>query len=758
MFRRVITIASALMLNSPNNSIFVPVTEHGEFIAAGSPLRLWLIGGLFTVAAVAVIARLAWVQTQLPADYLTSLTATTVEEELIPARDGRILAGSTVLAANREQSVVQLHYRWLQKNADPGWMKLQIRQRLSREERRDTALLGKTGQQIRAERDAMLQAVGDATKTSITEMTGRCERIEQRIQRISDSVNRRLQGSDPSMAEEEEETPGFLLRWASSIREKLTTPPQREDSTRIPVKEQESWHTVLDEVSDDAAAQIREHPEMFPGVRIVAEMRRTYPAHDLAAHLVGARTKPTDADRFGQEGVAISKDAVRIGRFGVEKSYSHRLSGVPGVQQTVRDRRQRVVSSEVTRKPVSGRDVVLTIDVELQTLAEQLLAESLGDAERTLLVPTVTEESIQPVESELLSPPEPAHIPVGGSVVIMEADSGRIAVAASAPDFDLSMFTDGSESQWKAVNGDTRQPFVSRCTSMALPPGSTFKIVTAIAGLQTGALTPEMPFECRGYLSNPDEHRCLIYRLYGRGHDTVNLRSAMAQSCNVYFFDAARRIGIGPLVQWTDRLGFGQETGIDLPFEKPGTVPSAGSASAGTSSDAVRRRFEREALGLAIGQSRLTVTPVQMARLLAFVSNGGWLVTPHVVSDEGTARQASDVDDSPFRTGRHRIPGVTEETLAAVRGGLLAAVEEPTGTGFKTVRVPGVTIAGKTGTAETSPGKPDHAWFVGYVPADKPRYVVVVVLEHGGSGGKVAGPVARELVKSMLQRGLIFAH
>ena len=742
------------MLNAPHNTVFAPAHERNELIAAGSSLRLWLIGGLFTGAAVVVMSRLAWVQTQLPADYLASLTVTTIEEELIPARDGRILADSTVLAADREQYVVQLHYRWLQKNTDPGWLKLQIRQRLSREERRDTTLLEKTEQQIRTEREASLQAVADATNTSLSEIIARCERIEQRIQRISDVVNRRLQGSSP-ITEEEQETPGFLLRWASTLRETLTTTPQREDSIHVAVKEEESWHTVLDEVSEVAAAQIREHPERFPGVRIVTEMRRTYPAHDLAAHLVGARTKPTDADRSGQEGVTVSKDTVRIGRFGVEKSYGHRLSGVPGVRQTVRDRRQRIVSSEVTRKPVSGRDVVLTIDVELQSLAEQLLAESLGDAERTLLVPAVTEESIESVESEVLSPPEPAHIPVGGSVVIMEADSGRIAAAASAPDFDLSMFTDGSESQWKAVNGDTRQPFVSRCTSMALPPGSTFKIVTAIAGLQTGALTPEMPFECRGFLSNPDEHRCLIYRLYGRGHDTVNLRSAMAQSCNVYFFDAARRIGIGPLVQWTDRLGFGQETGIDLPFEQSGTVPSAGSASSGPASDAARRRFERESLGLGIGQSRLTVTPIQMARLLACVANGGWLVTPHVVSDEGTARQASEIDDSPFRTGRHRVAGVTADTLTAIREGLLATVEEPMGTGFKTVRVPGVTIAGKTGTAETAPGKPDHAWFVGYVPADKPKYVVVVVLEHGGSGSRAAGPIAKELVKSLLQRGLI---
>ena len=149
------------MLNSLQNSVFdADETASTELVASESSLRLYAIGLLFLAAVILIVARVYWVQTQLPADYLTLLTATMVEEELIPARDGRILAGSTVLAANREQYVVQLHYRWLQKNADPGWMKLQIRQRLSREERRDTALLGKAGQQIRAERDAMLQADG----------------------------------------------------------------------------------------------------------------------------------------------------------------------------------------------------------------------------------------------------------------------------------------------------------------------------------------------------------------------------------------------------------------------------------------------------------------------------------------------------------------------------------------------------------------------------------------------------------------------
>ena len=750
------------MLNTPHNTIFSAGDEHEEFIAPGNSLRLWLTGAMFTAAAMIILARVAWVQTQLPADYLESLTTTTVEEELLPARDGRILAESVVLAADVEQYAVQIHYRWLQKTVDPNWLKLQIRQRLSRDERKDAELVAQTTQKILDERQSMLQALAVATGILPHELVARCDRIEQRVQKVSDSVNRRLHGSlelSPDEDSSEGDEDWFLLRWASAVREKLTTAPEREETPRIVVKEEESWHAVLEHVDVGVAARIGEHPERFPGVRVVASTERTYPENDLAVHIVGARTRRSDEpEKDGKKSAEkkpqdLSAEVLRFGRFGVEKSYNQRLTGIPGLRRTVRDRRQRIVSSEITRRPVSGRDVVLTIDVELQKLAEQLLAESLGDAERQYLLPAVDDTA--EADAENLAPPEPEHIPAGGCAIVMEADSGRIVAAASAPDFDLTMFTEGTTTQWNAVNSDTRRPFVSRITGMALPPGSTFKIVTAIAGLQTGALTPSESFECQGFLTDPEEHRCLIYRLHGRGHGPVTLRTAMAQSCNVYFFDAAQRMGMTPLAHWTDLLQFGTVTGIDLPFEKPGTVPKITGHTANASNEAAQRRFQREALGLAIGQSRLTVTPVQMARLMAFVANKGWLVTPHVVSDDGVARQANELDDSPYRVTRHRIPGVTDETLAAVREGLLAAVEEPIGTGFRTIRLKDVQIAGKTGTAETSPGKPDHAWFAGYAPAANPRYVVVVVLEHGGSGSKAAGPLARELVRALSERGML---
>ena len=743
------------MLNSLQNSVFdADETASTELIASESSLRLYAIGLLFLAAVILIVARVYWVQTRLPGEYLAALQVTSSEDELLPARNGRILADSIVLASDVDVYSVEVHYRWLQNAVDPQWLRLQVRQRLSREERRDTDLVSQVEDQIRGEREALRDALANATKTPRTELTSRFSNVEERVQRVSDAVNRRQ--AKPVLADidiESDDDTGLLLSIATSVRTALTTPPTRTEEDQIVVREEESWHQVLDNAGFDVAALINEHPEKFPGVRMTRSARRTYPENTLAAHVVGVRTNIRDADLSDDKSkdvtlADLANSGAQVGRSGVERSYDHQLFGVAGIRRTIRDRRQRIISSEIIRHPVSGRDVTLTLDSRLQQLSEQLLSESLGDAPRLLL--PAAQVGDDPTVDSAAADSQPT--PVGGCILVMEADSGRLMAAASAPTFDLSMFVEGSPDMWKAVNSDTRRPFVPRFTGMALPPGSTFKIVTAIAALESGVITPDSPFECRGYLTNPDEHRCMIYRLFGATHGRVNLRTAMAQSCNVYFFDAARRMGIEPLVNWSDQLEFGRATGIDLPYERTGSVPTAGTSFAGASTESAQRRFEREALGLSIGQSRLTVTPLQMARLLAFVANDGWLVTPHVVTDDGTARRTSDIDHSPYRVTRHRIPGITTETLSAVRASLKAVVEEPIGTGFKTVRLSGVTIAGKTGTAETAPGKPDHAWFTGYFPADNPQYVVVVALEHGGSGSKAAGPIAREVVRSMLER------
>ncbi|MFM7055693.1 MAG: peptidoglycan D,D-transpeptidase FtsI family protein [Planctomycetota bacterium] len=749
------------MRNSLLPAIFSGPEAAPQLFAAGSLWRLVLPGALFLSAASVILWRTAQIQADASGVWLNSLQATSVEEEWLPARDGRILADSQVLAEDLDLTDIQVHYRWLQAEADPNWVRLQLRQRLTREERRDPQRVAAAEQELLAERQQLLPTLADVTRIPLSELRARRDRIDGQVQRLQQLVNERARqrsqrsaGTEANGDADEEsglsaESGGILLNWAAAVRSALTTPPRRDEEQRIVVKEEESWHAVLEDVDRQTAGMISEQPERFPGVRLVQKTRRTYGHPDTAVHLTGARTAAAAGDGPSDQGSPGDSDApavARVGRFGVEKSYNTQLAGVPGLRRIIRDRRQRVIRTEVVREPSSGNDVLLTINWNLQLTCEQLLAEALGDSEPVLLRPPATPES----SAESVELPEPDHIPVGGAVVVMEADSGRIAALASAPEFDLSLFTDGTTAQWEAVNSDVRRPFVSRFLAMSLPPGSTWKMATALAAMDAGVITPDERFECQGYLRTTQEHRCLTYRLSGHGHGPVTLRTALAQSCNVYFFDAAARMGTEPQTVWAERLGCGQRTGIDLPFESAGQVPRLRQGSVEREvSERERRRFDREALGFSIGQSQLTVTPLQLARLTACIANGGWLVTPHIASDDGRSMLLEDASGTRIAE-RRRVEGVDDVQLQAIREGLIAAVNDPIGTGYRTARLPDLQIAGKTGTAEAAPGKPDHAWFAGWFPAEEPEYVVVAVLEHGGSGSRAAAPIVREIARSLL--------
>ncbi len=738
------------MRNQPLNSIFLERDAvRVSLIDPPTAFRFHLLLIAFCGICVVIIGRIAWVQLQLQDRYLTALNTTSADYEVIPARDGRILSeSSAVLAADVDQYSVQVHYRWLQEPADEAWVARRVRSRLSREERRDADLVELARQKVMDARKRMWSHLMTVTNLSLPDFQTKQQAIQRKVTRISESVNRRHRISnaesgvgDTGSRGTESPPNGLLMQMATVVRSALTTPPGAGRAATIVVREEETFHEIVPDAPFAVAARIHEQTHLLPGTRVVVGNRRTYPLNYTASHIVGARTLVRDDERNDRlpAGIRQHEWTARIGRFGVERSYDHRLQGIPGLRHVVRNRRMEIVESKIERQPVSGRDVVLTLDVDLQRHAEQLLAETLLDAPANLLTRQEDDDSgaAQPV-------------PTGGSIVVMDVTTGRLSVAASAPGFNLSLFTGSSDAEWNAVNKDQRHPFISRMIAMAVPPGSVIKPITAIAALESGRLNPDQDFFCQGFLTQPDEHRCLIYRLYGGGHDNITLKRAIAQSCNVYFFSAATKMGFPPLREWCARFGLGRECGIDLPFEVAGNVPGAPATGSDDQS-----RLAREALGLAIGQSSLTVTPLQMVRVMAAIANGGWLVTPHVVSADGMARTATDIDDRPQDLSRRRISGLTEETLARVREGLRAVVQEPYGTGYKNVRLEQVEIAGKTGTAETGPGKADHAWFVGYVPAEQPQYAFVVVLEHGGSGSRGAGPVTRELVQKMLDSDLV---
>ena len=735
------------MLNQPVSHAFDGVaSQAGE---AGTAWRFRIMVVAFLLALLVVTARIGWVQSRLPGRYLAALSITTTEYELIPARDGRILANTMVLAEDEDRYSVEVHYRWLERPPGDHWLGKYVRSELTAEERRDkTRVVEMRSFRIR-QQHALWENLQLETSVSPQRLAERRSGIQQRVKRIADDVNRRhieklrRESSDPDAADPEALPPdnntGILMQIASAVRRAVTTPPRRQVTERIVVREEEGYHVVIPDVPLRIAAEIRAHPERFPGTRVTVSTRRTYNQASTCSHVVGARTPLRDDEQQLDDGIVQRVAAnwrPRRGRSGVEYSWDHRLRGTPGLRKTVRNRRQQIVTSEVVRIPAAGRDVGLTIDVELQQQAELLLEEALGDRPRSLLP--------APNEEEASS----RHLPTGGCVMIMEARNGRVLAAASAPGFDLSLFTSGTSTEWEAARGDRRQPFLSRMTAMVVPPGSVFKPLTAVAALEHLQLDPDQSIYCPGYLDHPDEHRCLVYRLHGTGHGATNLQRALARSCNVYFFGTARSMGIRPLHDWATRFGFGERTGIDLPFEQPGNVPGR------PSPDQESRHVGREALGMAIGQSRLTVTPLQIVRMMAAIANGGRLVVPHVVSPDGVPRTTDEIDDAPRSLSALQIPGLHGKTLRVIREGLEAAVQQPWGTGYRTVRLDSVLIAGKSGTAETGLGKPDHAWFAGYVPADRPKHAFVVVLEHGGAGSQTAGPIAREIVQFMVDHNL----
>jgi len=698
----------------------------------------WLMA-LLTLPLLIVAVRLAHLQGRLQPEFLAVYSETRAVEEDLPARNGRILAADGLVLADDVMTYdVCVHYRWLEQPADPHWLRRQAWSRLSRSERRQSALVASELANVQARRDQLWHDLGELTNRSGEELQRLRREIQYRVESIWWSVNERREHvgrmSNPSGTGRTDWT-SVLLSWVQ-LSEALTQPPARMPLPPLVIQEQEDFHALLTNVDADVAAEIEAHPERYPGVRIESHSRRSYPQRDLAAHLLGARTA------IGAEASADSR-ADAQGRSGLERQYDAILQGRRGRQRTVLDRHGDVLRTEVIEPPQHGRDVVLTLDPQLQRRTEQLLDAALDR------IP-----SENAAEDE--APGTARQPPQGGCLVALDVHTGAVIVAASAPRFDANWLVTPNPEHWQAAAADPRKPFFPRITQMALPPGSVFKAATAVALLETGTFDPHTPIHCQGYLDRPDQYRCLAFRHYGFGHGSVTLGDALCRSCNVYFFTGARRAGAEALADWASKLGIGQPTGIDLPGEASGRLPSPGRAGSVSSRVSSERWHPGDTLGLAIGQSSLTVTPLQMARMMAAIANEGFLVTPHLVASGGPVVQSA-LEARPAFAHPEPTPivGLHHETLAAIRAGLYRTVHDPQGTAYHSVRLPEVAIAGKTGTAEVGGGRPDHAWFAGYVPADRPRIAFTVVLEHGGSGGKVAGPVAREFVKSLLDVGLL---
>jgi len=470
-------------------------------------------------------------------------------------------------------------------------------------------------------------------------------------------------------------------------------------------------------------ARVETHRYALPGVLTDVSPRREYLDGDLFAHVLGTigEIRAEQLEKPEYEGYS-SGDV--IGQSGLEAVLETRLRGEDGGRNVVVDVAGREVDLLDEVEPVAGSPVRLTLDLDLQRAAVEGFAPE------------------RPEDPEKL-----------GALVALDPRTGDVLALVSRPSFDPNAFAGGVDTAtWRGLMHDERKPLQDRAIAGQYPPGSTYKAIVAAAALEEGVTSKVSRVFCPGSF-------WFGGRRYGcwrkEGHGSVDVHAALVRSCDVYFYEMGTRLGIDRLAFYAKAFGLGHPTGIALPEEKGGLVPS---------SEWKKRRFgvpwyPGETVSAAIGQGYNLLTPLQLAVAYAAIANGGHLVKPRLVMPDlppgVTEEPASFVSEVP----------VKPENLAIVRSGLMGVVEEPGGTGARG-RVPGVQVAGKTGTAQVAglqhfegldeskiPIKfRDHAWFVAFAPVENAEIVVAVLAEHGGHGGSAAAPIAQKVMARYFEK------
>jgi penicillin-binding protein 2 len=451
-------------------------------------------------------------------------------------------------------------------------------------------------------------------------------------------------------------------------------------------------------LSLEDVAKVEEWKLELPGVVVEVEPQRVYPGSRFAAHLLGYVREAND-DQLKQ---GRYRRGDMVGQTGLERLLDEHLRGRDGGERIEVDALGRQIRVMQRAEPTAGAHVVTTVDRRIQEAAERAME---GHA---------------------------------GSIVVMDPRNGDVLAMVSTPAFEIDRFTGTIDREaWIALIKDPAHPMLNRTVQSQYAPGSVFKIIVAAAGLQETKIAPMDKIHCAGDYSIGG-HTFKDWK--EGGHGTVDMRRAMVQSCNVYFYQAGLKIGMDHITRYARAFGLGSGTGIDLPSEKVGLIPGRSG----------RRKtwHAGETLNVSIGQGTVLVTPMQVARMLSAVANQGTLYKPRLV------QRVEGVDGKLLYSEAPLVNGAVELSpmvWAFLHGSLLGVVNE--GTGAAT-RLPGIEIAGKTGTAQIIANSKaekgqDHAWFASFAPVGEPRYVVVVMVERGGKGGQVAAPIAKEIYKAI---------
>jgi penicillin-binding protein 2 len=465
---------------------------------------------------------------------------------------------------------------------------------------------------------------------------------------------------------------------------------------------------IKDQLTRDEIAWVESHQDAatYPEMQLIQAWRRQYPQNGLAAHVVGYVGEISESELDSPQFIDYQQGAI-IGKDGLEREYDRTLRGIDGQQRVLVDNMGHERAMETTREAIPGKDLRTTLDLDLQVVAELAM-----EGKR-------------------------------GAVVALDPRNGDILAMVSRPAFDPNKFTRRiSRTDWDALAEDPYKPLMNRAIQAELAPGSTFKPFVALAGLETGAIDDKTEFNCPGGASFYG-HYFACWRQMQGGHGRISLHRAIVESCDVYFYNVANRLGIDRIAHYAELAGFGHKTGIDLPNERESTMPSTR-----WKMRMFRQKwYAGETISVGIGQGAITVSPLELAVAEGGLAIGGKWFQPHLI--KGTAPKL-------LRDG-----GLNPENVQMIVSGMCGVVNEPGGTAWRS-QIPGIKMCGKTGTAQLASNQllkgsklgqsmKDNAWFVGFSPEEAPEIVVVALFENG-EHGQYASAIVRDVIKAYFDK------
>ena len=483
---------------------------------------------------------------------------------------------------------------------------------------------------------------------------------------------------------------------------------------------------IASNISRQSLEQIKERNAEFSGVEVVETPVRVYPLKTTASHILGRIGRIESSELEGNEDIYNQNDI--IGKSGIEYVFEKYLKGTDGVKQIDMNVDGTITDEYVSKEAVSGSDVILTIDSKLQAVTEQALADNINK---------IANHGFSQEDN-------PAD---AGAAVVLNVKTGEVIAMASYPDYDPSAFVNGIDTNtWNYyINGDTK-PLENKAISAMYSPGSTYKMVTALAGLETGTITPKTKINDTGVFRKYNSS----WKCWNRhGHGYLNVSQAIEHSCNYFFYDLGDRLGIDNLAKYSYYLGLGHKTGIELKGEIDGVLAS----------NEIAKQENRvwnpgETISAAIGQSYNTFTPLQMAKYVAMIANRGKnldvTIVKSIINPDGSevsrdeyesyvneklGLQQENVEEMSFK----------EENIEAILEGMRGVTSESGGTAYSTFRNFNIEVGGKTGSAQTGVQGKTNAWFVGFAPFDDPEIAIVVFVRNGGHGSYTA-EVARDII------------